>query len=216
MGHVHSNCAFLSHQPEGSGTQTPSPLAGGFWSKIAMGILMSICHLNSVTVVLHKIKANLLSFFCSQPSAPQALHARLPVPHAHRPGAFPTSLLWHDCRWVTSQPCSKPWGRDACCVLCVPHCKSSWPSVTREAPCKVASCGFLGERQHWFVARQNKQTLENQLKTKLSEDPSHLFLIPRIRHSWRALLSTGSLFIYVSLYFQSSLMNQLLLGILIC
>lgn len=30
---------------------------------------------------------------------------------------------------------------------------------------------FLGELWCWFVARQNKQTLENQLKTKLLEDP---------------------------------------------
>lgn len=31
--------------------------------------------------------------------------------------------------------------------------------------------GFLRDLWCWFVARQNKQTLENQLKTKLLEDP---------------------------------------------
>lgn len=31
--------------------------------------------------------------------------------------------------------------------------------------------GFLGELWCWFVARQNKQALENQLRTKLLEDP---------------------------------------------
>lgn len=126
MGHVHSNCAFLSYQPRKGKVPWlwyPNPFSPCRWfleQKIAMGILMSVCHLNSLTVVLHKIKANLLLFFCSQPSAPQALHARLPVPHAHRPGAFPTSLLWHDCRWVTSQLHFQAVGPGSMlCAMCV-------------------------------------------------------------------------------------------------